>query len=353
MKYVVYFKLASYYYNLIILYMRSLLIICLFFFSLVSVNAQTVVVVEQGQKVSIRGLSMPTASVVWASGSNGMVARSVDGGNTFRWMRVEGYAKRDFRDIEAFDSSTAILMVVDAPAIILKTTDGGLSWKKVFEDQRPGMFLDAMDFSGNNGVVIGDPINGKTFMAVSKDKGDSWVPRENLDVMMDGEAFFASSGSNVKLLSAKGSLKTLFVSGGIQSRMFFNGNAINLPLQSGRNSTGANGLALHPNQKQGIIVGGDFANDKRSDSSILLFSLYPKATFSYPVTPPSGYKSAAVFLSKTSVLACGTSGVDLSVDAGLNWKTISNIGFHVAVKSPDGKYAIMAGGNGRIAKFQF
>ena len=329
------------------------MIICLFFFSLVSVNAQTVVVVEQGQKVSIRGLSMPTASVVWASGSNGMVARSVDGGNTFRWMRVEGYAKRDFRDIEAFDSSTAILMVVDAPAIILKTTDGGLSWKKVFEDQRPGMFLDAMDFFGNNGVVIGDPINGKTFMAVSKDKGDSWVPRENLDVMMDGEAFFASSGSNVKLLSAKGSLKTLFVSGGIQSRMFFNGNAINLPLQSGRNSTGANGLALHPNQKQGIIVGGDFANDKRSDSSILLFSLYPKATFSYPVTPPSGYKSAAVFLSKTSVLACGTSGVDLSVDGGLNWKKISDIGFHVAVKSPDGKYAIMAGGNGRIAKFQF
>ncbi len=339
--------------NLVILYMKNLLITCLFCFSLVSINAQTVVVVEQGQKVSIRGLSMPTASVVWASGSNGMVVKSVDGGNTFRWMRVEGYAKRDFRDIEAFDSSTAILMAVDAPAIILKTTDGGLSWKKVFEDQRPGMFLDAMDFSGNNGVVIGDPINGKTFMAVSKDKGDSWVPRENLDVMMDGEAFFASSGSNVKLLSAKGSLKTLFVSGGIQSRMFFNGNAINLPLQSGRNSTGANGLALHPNQKQGMNIGGDFANDKRSDSAILLFSLYPKTTFSYPVTPPSGYKSAAVFLSKTSVLACGTSGVDLSVDGGLNWRKISDIGFHVAVKSPDGKYAILAGGNGRIAKFQF
>jgi hypothetical protein len=135
--------------------------------------------------------------------------------------------------------------------------------------------------------------------------------------------------------------------------MFFNGNAINLPLQSGRNSTGANGLALHPNQKNGIIIGGDFANDKRSDSAALLFSLYPKATFSYPVTPPSGYKSAAVFLSKTSVLACGTSGVDLSVDGGLNWKKISDIGFHVAVKSPDGRYAMLAGGNGRIAKFQF
>jgi photosystem II stability/assembly factor-like uncharacterized protein len=333
--------------------MKSLLIICFFCFSFSSLFAQTVVVVEQGQKISLRGLSMPSTSVVWASGSNGKVAKSVDGGNTFRWMTVEGYGKRDFRDIEAFDSSTAIIMGVDTPAIILKTTDGGKTWRKVFEDARPGMFLDAMDFSGNNGVVIGDPINGKTFMAVSNDKGDSWIPKETPDSMMDGEAFFASSGSNIKLLGLKRGRKTLFVSGGIQSRLFFNGNAINLPLQSGRNSTGANGLALHPNQKQGIIVGGDFANDKRSDSAMLLFSLYPSVKFSSPVTPPSGYKSAAVFLYKTYVLACGTSGVDLSVDGGLKWKKISDIGFHVAVKSPDGQYAIMAGGNGRIAKVLF
>jgi len=339
--------------NLVILYMKNLLITCLFCFSLVSINAQTVVVVEQGQKVSIRGLSMPTASVVWASGSNGMVAKSVDGGKTFRWMRVEGYARRDFRDIEAFDSSTAIIMAIDTPAHILKTTDGGLTWKKVFEDQRPGMFLDAMDFSGSDGVVIGDPINGKTFIAVSTDKGDSWKPIETIDKMMDGEAFFASSGSNVKLLSARGNVKTLFVSGGLQSRLFYNGNPIKLPMQSGKNSTGANGLAMHPNKKQGIIIGGDFANDKRSDSAILLFSLSPNVTFSQPVNPPLGYKSAVVFLSNTTVLACGTSGVDLSVDGGLNWKKISDISFHVAVKSLDGRYAMLAGGNGRIAKVLF
>jgi hypothetical protein len=333
--------------------MKNILIICLFCFSLVSVNAQTVVVVEQGQKVSIRGLSMPTASVVWASGSNGMVAKSVDGGKTFRWMRVEGYARRDFRDIEAFDSSTAIIMAIDTPSHILKTTDGGKTWRKVFEDVRPGMFLDAMDFSGKNGVVIGDPINGKAFMAVTSDKGDSWMPKETPDSMIDGEAFFASSGSNIKIIGAKPNSKTLFVSGGIQSRLFYNGNPMKLPMQSGKNSTGANGLALHPNQKQGIIIGGDFANDKRSDSAILLFSLSPLVKFSSPVTPPSGYKSAAVYLSPSTVLLCGTSGVDLSLDGGLNWKNISKLGFHVAVKSPDGRFGIVAGGNGRIAKVLF
>jgi len=333
--------------------MRNLFVICLFIFSVGSSCAQTIVVLEQGQKTSLRGLSMPTASVVWASGSNGKVAKSVDGGNTFRWISVEGFAKRDFRDIEAFDSSTAIIMAVDTPAIILKTTDGGKTWRKVFEDFRPGMFLDAMDFSGNNGVVIGDPINGKVFMAVSNDKGDSWMPKETLDNMMDGEAFFASSGSNIKIIDAKRNSKSLFVSGGMQSRLFFNGNAIKLPMQSGKNSTGANGLALHPNQQQGIIIGGDFANDKRSDSALLLFSLYPTVKFSNPVTPPSGYKSAAVYLSSSTVLSCGTSGVDLSFDGGLNWKNISNLGFHVAAKSPDGKLAMLAGGNGRVARFEF
>jgi hypothetical protein len=124
-------------------------------------------------------------------------------------------------------------------------------------------------------------------------------------------------------------------------------------MQSGKNSTGANGLALHPNQHQGIIIGGDFANDKRSDSALLLFSLYPRIKFSNPVTPPSGYKSAAVYLSPSAILSCGTSGVDLSVDGGLNWKNISKLGFHVVVKSPDGKSAILAGGNGRIAKLLY
>lgn len=333
--------------------MNKVVVICLICISHISLHAQSVIMVEQGQKASIRGLSMPSALVIWASGSNGMVAKSVDGGNSFRWMRVEGYARRDFRDIEAFDSSTAIIMAIDTPAHILKTTDGGLTWKKVFDDTRPGMFLDAMDFSGNNGVVIGDPINGKTFMAVSSDKGDSWKSTETSDAMMDGEAFFASSGSNIKLLGSKRNHKTLFVSGGIQSRMFFNGEAFNLPMQSGRNSTGANGFALHPNQKQGIIIGGDFANDKRSDSAILLFSLYPKVKFSQPITLPAGYKSVVVYLSKSTVLACGTSGVDISTDGGLNWKNISEIGFHVAASSPDGRYAIMAGGNGRIAKLIF
>ena len=109
----------------------------------------TIEILESGNKVSIRGLSVVTNKIIWASGNKGMVAKSTNGGKTFDWIKVAGFEKRDFRDIEAFDKNTAIIMGVDAPAIILKTTDGGKSWNKVLEDSTKGMFLDAMDFSDN------------------------------------------------------------------------------------------------------------------------------------------------------------------------------------------------------------
>jgi photosystem II stability/assembly factor-like uncharacterized protein len=126
-----------------------------FLFFTFSVFPQTIQVLTSGAKTSLRGLSVVNDSVLWASGSNGAVARSTNGGKTFEWLVVKGYEQRDFRDVEAFNSSTAIIMAVAEPAVILKTGDGGKSWQKVFEDSTKGMFLDAMDFSGDYGVVVG------------------------------------------------------------------------------------------------------------------------------------------------------------------------------------------------------
>ena len=101
-------------------------------------------------------MSVVNDNIVWVSGANGMVGRSIDGGASFKWNKVDGFAKTDFRDIEAFDANTAIIMGIDTPAVILKTIDGGITWKIVFQDKRPGMFLDAMEFfNAKSGVAIG------------------------------------------------------------------------------------------------------------------------------------------------------------------------------------------------------
>jgi hypothetical protein len=318
--------------------------------------SQRVELLQEGTKSSLRGLSVVSDDVIWCSGSNGMVGKSIDGGLSFRWIQVKGYEKRDFRDIEAFDSSTSIIMAVAEPAIILKTSDGGFSWRKVFEDTTTGMFLDAMDFDGKNGVVVGDPIQDKVFLAETSNFGDTWqvIKRNNnCSSMTPGEAFFASSGSNVVMdKSKKGSRAFMYVSGGISSRLFWGNNCLPLPLQSGKNSTGANAMAISPSFKTAIIVGGDFANDKLGDSSCVLISFEKGVQLSSPQTPLNGYKSSVSFVSENEVVTCGTSGVDFSVDHGLNWKNISKIGFHVVKKSKKGQTVFFAGANGKLGRLR-
>src|SRR5436190_6492451 len=182
--------------------MKNILLVFLLFIS-TSICAQTVKLLNSGSKASLRGLSVVDDQTVWVSGSSGSVGRSIDGGETWKWMKVKGFEKADFRDIEAFDASTAIIMGIEAPAYILKTTDGGENWNVVFKDTTTGMFLDAMEFwNERSGMVIGDPIGDKIFRARTSDGGNTWeaIPAKDNPVVDKGEAFFASSGSNVRKL---------------------------------------------------------------------------------------------------------------------------------------------------------
>ena len=93
----------------------KIFLVLLFISDCVLTNAQTnnpIQVLEQGRKTSIRGMSVVTDKIVWVSGSGGSVGKSVDGGKTFNWITVKGYEKRDFRDIEAYNQNTAIIMAV-------------------------------------------------------------------------------------------------------------------------------------------------------------------------------------------------------------------------------------------------
>ena len=269
-------------------------------------------------------------------------------------LSVKGFENREFRDIEAFDANIAIIMAVDTPAYILKTIDGGVNWKIVFENKTPGMFLDAMDFANSRmGIVIGDPINEKIFVARTFDSGNTWEESdETLPIANKGEAFFAASGSNVRLFSNN---KFFMVSGGTTSRLITPNNTIDLPILQGKESTGANSLDFYDNgipDKPGrrmIIVGGDFTNDSLTEKNCL-YSTNGGKTWNEPRTPPHGYRSCVEFLSQKDILTCGLNGVDYSADGGKNWKWISKEGFHVCRIARMGTSIFLAGKNGKIGK---
>jgi photosystem II stability/assembly factor-like uncharacterized protein len=331
--------------------MRFLIVITLSLFCL-PVFSQKIIPLNTNVKASFRGLSVVDDKTVWVSGSNGTVGRSMDAGKTWTWFPVPGFEKRDFRDIEAFDEVTAIIIAVDTPAVVLKTIDGGKTWRAVYENHRPGMFLDAMEFwNDDSGIIIGDPIDGKFFVIRSFDGGDAWmeVPANNLPVADSGEACFAASGTNVRSLTRD---KACFVSGGLHSRLFSNNAPIDLPIIQGTQTTGANSIAIRDNKNLKhsdyfVVVGGDFSKDTLRQKNCAITKDGGK-TWIAPVTPPNGYRSCVEFIDKNKLITCGTSGVDISNDAGLNWRNISTEGYHVCRRAKNGKAVYLAGGKGRV-----
>ena len=153
-----------------------------------------------------------------------------------------------------------------------------------------------------------------------------------------------------------------FVSGGLKSRLWINGLAMDLPIIQGRNSTGANSIAISPNGNQITIVGGDFAKDKYADSSIVKLKLHVQPnsdrknfsehksiwTVDKKVANPNGYRSSVTYLDNKTLIVCGTSGVDISNNRGQNWQLVSKESFHVVHIQPNTKNAIFAGAGGRI-----
>src|SRR5262249_27356444 len=108
---------------------------------------------------SFRGLSVVNKNVIWASGSDGTVMHTTDGGKNWLLITVAGAEKLDFRGIRAFDEKTAVI-ISSGPAErdqarIYRTVDGGKTWQKVFEEKRAGIFFDAVAFwDRKHGIVL-------------------------------------------------------------------------------------------------------------------------------------------------------------------------------------------------------
>ena len=331
--------------------MRLLIVFLLSGFA--SSKAQTITPLTSGQNTSLRGLSVVSDKVIWVSGSNGTVGRSIDGGATWNWTTVKGFEKRDFRDIEAWDKNCAVIIAVAEPPYILKTVDGGQNWKTVFSDTTKGMFLDAIDFNKRKGIVVGDPIEGKVFLAHTKNRGDSWsvFNSDRKDqrrwLLNEGEAFFASSGSNIKLLK-KGNYR--LVSGGKSSRWFDKDGDHLLPIVQGKESSGANSITV--NGDHWVVVGGDYSNATDTTRNCV-YTKDAGRNWQYPSSTPKGYKSSVAFISSNQLITCGTSGVDISNDGGDRWTQVTKDAYHVCGKAKKGNSVFLAGSNGKVAKFSY
>jgi len=307
---------------------------------------------NENTKTSLRGLSVVSDKVIWVSGSNGSVGKTIDGGKSWQWIKPKGYEKLDFRDIEAFDDKQAIIVNAGSPAYVLKTIDGGTNWTEHYKNVDSAIFLDGLGFwEKNKGIIFGDPIKDKMQLLKTVDAGKTWEDiSPNLKVSLaKGEAGFAASGSTIKTLSGG---KVWISTGGMVSNIYYsddygqNWSVFKCPIWQGKETTGPFSMDFY-NSKVGVVVGGDYVQDKINTNNVLLTSDGGQ-TWEKPITPVLGYRSGVTYINAKTLVATGTSGTDLSVDGGKNWKHISDQSFNAVQKGKKGNAIILAGEKGSV-----
>lgn len=314
-------------------------------------QSQQILLLDSGRNTSLRGLSIVNNKVAWVSGSNGWVAKTIDG-NTFIWQQLKGYEKLDFRDIEAFSADEAMIINAGSPAYILKTKDGGQTWNQVYANIDSLIFLDGMDFWNNKeGIIFGDPINGIMRLLFTKDRGETWQDisaKANIK-LKEGEAAFAASGTTIRTFK-----KNIYIAtGGKHSRLWTsadkgkNWTSKDIEILKGEPSTGAFSIAI--SAKFLYAVGGDYLKEKANIGNYSYKNINGD-NWTKVEKNPNGYRSAVEVINKNFIIAVGPSGIDFSNNAGQSWQLLSTKGFHTCRKAKNGTLILFTGSRGQIGK---
>ena len=285
---------------------------------------------QHAATTELRGLSVLSDKVAWASGAKGTVLRTLDGEH-WSLLAVPGAEAFDFRDIEAFDANTAIVMGAGpgAASRMYRTRDGGATWQLLIVNKDAEGFWDAMAFwDARNGIVFGDPVRGAFQILVTNDGGESWQPvnaPEGLRALPQ-EGAFAASGT---CLSVGGKGDAWFVTGGAaQSRVFRsvdrgqNWQAATLQIPAAAASKGAFSVGFAGNGR-GIVAGGDYKEPSLETLNGAI-SRDGGAGWSPAQILPAGFMSAVVPVPGTSstFVAVGLAGSGYTRDGGKSWTII-------------------------------
>ena len=303
---------------------------------------------------SFRGLSVVNEKIVWASGTEGTVIKTIDGGKTWKVMSVPGAEKIDFRDIEAFDANTAYILSIGSgeSSRIYKTTDGGKTWNLQFKNTNEKAFFDALACRDRKFcVAVSDPVEDQFIFIATEDGWAEWSGNdyENPPAQKN-EAAFAASGT---CLIVSGN--TFFLaSGGSNARVFRTTNGFvswkvaDTPILNGVAGSGIFSIAMF-DKNNGVIVGGDYEkpNDAKDN---LAFTIDGGKTWK-PGLGLSGYRSAVTYIDKTTIIAVGTNGTDITRNGGKSWKKIGNENLNaVAAKGKRATWAV--GPKGLVVKMK-
>lgn len=308
---------------------------------------------DTGVTTQFRGLDPVSERVAWVAGAAGTILRTADGGRSWRSVGPAEAAALEFRDIEAFDSTHAVALTIGTgtDSRLYRTSDGGRSWTETFRNPDPAAFYDCVTFlDQRHGLALSDPVDGKFRILATDDGGRNWRVRSGrgMPSALTGEFAFAASGTC--LVSAGG--KAYFATGGgSESRVFTSRDlgrtwsVVSTPIPSGP-SAGIYSLAV---KKDGsaIAVGGGYTVPAGAPDGAAYLRGH---TWTVAREVPGEYRSGSAWLGRgPTALAVGPTGSDISYDAGRTWKRLDTGSFDAVACAPDGS-CWASGVQGRVAR---
>jgi hypothetical protein len=312
----------------------------------------------------LRGIHSIDNGVAWASGTNGTILRTEDGGYVWQSCSIPPGAEHlDFRGIQAFDANTAIVMSSGKGDLsrLYKTTDGCHTWKLLFTNPDPEGFFDSIYFPREQrlrsdhegfGLLLGDPVGGEFTVLESRDGGDSWQRVHDPALKLSGRDIAAFAASNSCISGFGGATFGIAVggtSGSLLLRLSYRGhyrlndpsqldrtwNEENLPMAKGSSSAGVFSVGERvqfPSNNPTpsfedlrlieVVVGGDYS---KPDSSLGTAAFREPGNRSWlpAQTPPHGYRSSVAYDTATKTwITAGPNGTDISTDDGKNWRPL-------------------------------
>lgn len=283
-------------------------------------------------------------SVIYTSNSNGVIYSF-----NLKNSKIDSYSYdtsivKELRDLTLINGdlyamhsgNTGLLLALKDNHIQL--LDSSI-WKNVF--------LDGIDGNGSKAFMMGDPID--EYFSLFYFNGLEWTTCEGKIKAEKDEAGFAASGTNVQFINEN---TFLFVSGGSNSRLFKTNDTgktwaiSNIPFEKGE---GIGAFSIHfIDSLNGVVVGGNYT---KPDSKFRT-SFYTNdggKNWIESTIPTNGYRSCVIY-QRGIFYACGTNGIDYSIDNGVTWIPIAK-GVYFALAS-DSNHLYATSKNGKIDVFQ-
>jgi hypothetical protein len=310
------------------------------------------------EKISIRAILFD-ASYLWYAGNKGNYGKVNLKTNEVTKFKIEADTTvNEIRSI-AQTKEYIFLLPVANPAHIYKVSKIDNSQQIVYSEIDEKVFYDSMQFKDElNGMAMGDPTNNCLSVIITTDGGNNWtkVSCDNLPKVVEGEAAFAASNSNLILKNKN----TFMVSGGKKSRFFISSNfgkswkVFETPIIQGEAMTGIFSADFY-NNKIGFITGGNYEKpDDNTNNKAITFD--GGKTWKLVANGEGfGYGSCVQFVpnSNGKALVCvGANGIQYSNDYGNSWKLLIEDKDLYTIRFLNNKTAFAAGKN-KIIKLNF